>query len=90
MVLSYFLMGARYNPMHIAGATVVLVGLLVVLVPEVWGSSHIGQCSSAEVALVLNICDDMILLDYPCTEKSPMYIQLVTNADGCNGPGISF
>jgi hypothetical protein len=35
MVLSYWLMGARYNTMHIAGATVVLVGLLVVLIPQV-------------------------------------------------------
>eukprot|EP00123_Amoebidium_parasiticum_P008162 comp18615_c0_seq1/m.20194 comp18615_c0_seq1/g.20194 ORF comp18615_c0_seq1/g.20194 comp18615_c0_seq1/m.20194 type:complete len:563 (-) comp18615_c0_seq1:175-1863(-) len=34
MVLSYFLMNARYNVCHILGANVVLAGLVVVLIPQ--------------------------------------------------------
>ncbi|KNC82522.1 hypothetical protein SARC_05195 [Sphaeroforma arctica JP610] len=38
MILSYFLMGAKYNRFHILGACTVIIGLLVVLLPQFFGS----------------------------------------------------
>eukprot|EP01134_Creolimax_fragrantissima_P005161 CFRG5161T1 len=62
MVLSYFLMSARYNKFHILGAGVVVIGLMIVLLPQLFGSG--AQMSIAQlgwVAVMVLACVPMTL-----------------------------